>query len=58
MAIKKDPHGRGHSVGNLDDDKRGRHLGGRQSDGVKGTNPVTVEQVKSRRGLKGRKDGK
>ena len=51
MAIKKDDKGRGYSVGNLDDDKRGRNISRTQGT-VKGTNPVTVEQVKSRRGLK------
>lgn len=36
-------------VGNTDDSKRGRSL--TKTNGVKGTNPVTLQQVAERRGL-------
>lgn len=45
---KKDEHGRGHSVGNTDDTKRGRGISRQQGDGPRGQNPRTLDQVKRR----------
>ena len=50
MAIRK--HAKGYEVGNLDNEQRGRKLGGTPHGGYRPTNPVTVEQVRTRRGLK------